>query len=313
MTVRAALVVLCATVLAAGPAVADPAPDRFGLGDDVKAAVRLMMEGRPDEGRRQLEALALAGRTDAAEVLGEFLGEGGPLPKDRRAACRWFETSARDRGDGRHNLAFCFETGDGGRQDLAEAARLYGEAGEMGFAKSSCALGNLMIAGKGVPKDVPGGVAQCLKGAEGGDPDAQTDVGNLYLQGEVVPKDMVKAAFWYQKAAAQRQANAAFVLGQMYSRGDGVPRDAARAVELWTLAYEGGRIDAAYLIGMEAAGRAFDKGPPARVDPEALASGIRYLEAAARDDNDPGRRKRAREVLDALLGLKAAVDKRNGA
>lgn len=313
MTVRPALVVLCAALLAAGPIAADPALDRLGIGEDVQAAVGLLIDGRPDEGRQRLEALAKAGRTDAAEVLGEFLGGGGPLRKDRRTACRWFEIAARDRGDGRHNLAFCFETGDGGKRDLAQAAKLYGEAGELGFAKSNCALGNLMIAGKGVSKDVPGGVAQCLKGAEGGDPDAQTDVGNFYLQGEVVPKDMAKAAFWYQKAAAQRQANAAYVLGQMYSKGDAVPKDPARAVELWTLAYEGGRIDAAYLIGMEAAGRAFDKGPPARVDPEALAAGIRYLEVTVRDDSDPQHREHARKVLEALRGLKAVLDKRNAA
>lgn len=281
------------------------------MGQDVQAAAGLLKSGQPDEGRRQLEALAKAGRTDAAELLGEFLGVGGPLAKDRRAACRWFETAARDRGDGRHNLAFCFETGDGGSQDLAQAARLYGEASEMGFAKSSCALGNLMIAGKGVPRDVPGGVANCLKGAEAGDRDAQTDVGNFYLQGEVVPKDMARAAFWYEKAAAQRQANAAFVLGQMYSNGDGVPKEAARAVELWTIAYEGGRIDAAYLLGMEAAGRAFDKGPPASVDPEALATGIRYLEVTVHDDADAGHRERAEKVLEALRGLKAVLDKRS--
>lgn len=313
MTIRPALIVLCAALLAASPATANPALDRLGLGEDVQAAVGLLTGGQLDEGRRQLETLASAGRTDAAEVLGEFLGEGGPWGKDRRAACRWFETAARDRGDGRHNLAFCFESGDGGRRDYAQAARLYGEASAMGFAKSSCALGNLMIAGKGVPRDVPGGVAQCLKGAEGGDPDAQTDVGNFYLLGEVVPKDMAKATFWYEKAAARKQANAALVLGQIYSNGDGVPKDAARAVELWTIAYEGGRIDAAYHLGMEAAGRAFDKGPPASVDLEALAAGIHYLEVTVRDDPDAGRRERAGTVLDALRDLKAVLDKRSSA
>lgn len=305
MTIRSALVVLCVAFLAAGPAAANPALDRLGIGKDVQAAVGMVMDGRPDEGRRQLEALAKAGRTDAAEILGEFLGEGGPMGKDRRTACRWFETAARDRGDGRHNLAFCYETGDGGRRDLTEAARLYGEAGEMGFAKSSCALGNLMIAGKGVPKDVPGGVAQCLKGADGGDRDAQTDVGNFYLLGEVVTRDVVEARRWYELAAAQEQRNAAFTLGQIYWNGDGVAKDRARAATYWRLAYAKGRKDAAVLLGNEAFVRVQSEGAPDGIDRAALDEALGWYEKAERED--PASRERIAEPLSILRALKKAL------
>ena len=111
-----------------------------------------------------------------------------------------------------------------------------------------CALGNLYLAGRGVPKDKARGMALCQKAAALGEPDAQTDLGNLYLQGIGVPHDMVQARHWYELAAAQGQSNAKFTLGQIYWNGDGISRDRVRAVELWKDAYQRGRVDAAPLI-----------------------------------------------------------------
>jgi TPR repeat protein len=111
-----------------------------------------------------------------------------------------------------------------------------------------CALGNLYVAGRGVPQDAKHGAELCRQGAEAGNEDAQTDLGNLYVQRIGVPRDMVLARHWYELAAVQGQANADFVLGQIYWNGDGVAPDQAKAAELWKAAYRGGRLDAAALL-----------------------------------------------------------------
>ena len=64
-------------LLAAGPASAGETSGRPGASEDIQAAVLKMQTGNVDGGRSDLEALAGAGRTDAAELLGELLQRGG--------------------------------------------------------------------------------------------------------------------------------------------------------------------------------------------------------------------------------------------
>jgi TPR repeat protein len=229
---------------------ADSAPAASGnspsVGNDVIAPARRWLNGDLS-GRSDLEALAAKGRSDAQEMLGELLGPSGPSAlRDEVAACSWYAKAAASRADSLHNLALCAEKGVGGTPDLARAATLYKQAAERGYVKAMCALGNLYVSGRGVPKDEAKGATLCRQAAERGEPDAQTDLGNLYLQG--VPHDMVQARHWYELAAAQGQPNAEFVLGQIYWNGDGVARDQAKAAELWKAAYKGGRVDAAPLL-----------------------------------------------------------------
>lgn len=227
------------------PSTSTAADNSAPYGNDVMNPARLWLRGDLS-GRSDLETLAAEGRSDAQEALGEILGPAGPIAlRDEVAACRWFAKAAASRADSLHNLALCAERGVGGTPDLARAASLYGQAAERGYAKSMCALGNLYVAGRGVPKDEAKGAALCRQAAQKGEADAETDLGNLYLRGIGVPHDMVQARHWYELAAAQGQPNAEFTLGQIYWNGDGIPRDQTKAVELWKAAYKGGRVEAA--------------------------------------------------------------------
>lgn len=274
-----------------------PRLDDKGIGRDIQPAIVQIVEGDAAGGRAKLEPLARAGRTDAAEVLGEMLSNGSAdLPDDWPQACRWFEIAARDRADGRHNLGVCYEHGNGGTVDLPLAARLYGEAGEMGFIKSKCALGTMLARGVGIPQDSRRAIALCTEGAEAGHADAQADMGDFYLMGAIVPRDFTKAAYWYEKAAAQSQVNASLNLGLMYWKGDGVKKDHARSAELWRVAHGGGRPDAAFLLAREAMNRAFaDKG--GTIDIPALEETIVWMEQARKSDPDPEHRKMMDEGL----------------
>lgn len=276
------------------------------VGEDVIRASQRWLRG-DEGGKSDLEALALNGRSDAQEMLGEILGFGGPPQlRDEIKACGWFAKAAGLRSDAMHNLAFCAEKGVGGAPDTAHAVVLYRKAAQRGYPKSMCALGNLYVSGRGVPKDEARGAALCRQGAELGEPDAQTDLGNLYLKGVGVPRNIVEARRWYEQAAAQHQPNAQFTLGQIYWNGDGVARDRSKAAELWKAAYEGGRVDAAPLLASWLFANwtsAHNKGDLAVLD-----QAIRYGEAAVMISSED-KRVSQQSLLSVMRAARATGEK----
>jgi uncharacterized protein len=247
---------LSLVILAAGWAQAQTAASQNtdAVGDDVSAAARRWASGDLT-GRNTLMALANTGRADAQEAVGEILMAGVAGPPDRYTACGYFAQAAKSRRDALHSLAVCTEIGVGGTPNLTRAAELYKQAADLGYAKSMCALGNLYVTGRGVPKDPVHGASLCLMGAEAGAADAQTDVGNLYLQGVGVSRDLAKARIWYEKAAQSGQPNAEFTLGIIYWNGAGVSADHDKAEALWRSAFGHGRVDAALPLAAGALAR----------------------------------------------------------
>lgn len=270
--------------------------------------VRTAIEVRASRGDEAFFATirALVDRDDASaiELLGEVYMLGGfGLPRDPAKACALFGRAAERRGDSAHNLARCYERGDGLPVDAAKARHWYGRGASFGYAKSSCALGNLMVAGTGGQRDVAGGIALCRKAAEAGDSDAQTDLGNFLLSGTGGQRDVVEARKWYTLAAEQNHPNAQFVLGQVYWNGDGTKVDRIAAVKWWKLAYAGGRKDAAGLI----VGGLFkqilvERDGKTTIDRSLLPETLTWLERATSEDPDPARRKGFGEALAKLKG-----------
>jgi TPR repeat protein len=212
---------------------------------------------------------------------------------------------AARRGDAAHNLARCYETGSGLPADAGKAREWYGRATSLGYPKSSCALGNLMITGVGGPRDIAGGLALCKRAAETGNPDAQTDLGNYLITGTVVPKDAVQARKWYTLAANQNQANAAFVLAQIYWNGDGIAVDRDAAERWWKVAYDGGRKDAAGFISRAVFKRMLImRDGKEAIDRSVLPDYATWLQRAAAEDPDPTKRKVFAESLAVLKGEK---------
>lgn len=272
-------------------------------------AVRALLDQRASmpagEFAQKLETLA-ASDAVAAELLGEGLMYGGfGLPVDRARACQWFERGAGKRGDATHNLALCFEQGNGRPKDLARSRVLYAQAADLGWVQAKCALGNLLIGGQGGPVDAARGVALCREAAEAGNANAQTDYANFLLRGEIVPRDMVAARRWYTAAAEQKQPNAALVLGQIYWNADGVAADPVEAERWWRVAHEGGRADAAGLIAMAVVDRLITirEGKKA-IDRAVLPEAVKWLEIAAARDPDPAQREKFAEQLKILTSGK---------
>lgn len=269
----------------------------------VSPALQALMSERkslgPEEYWKRARALAEGGDTSAAELLGEsYLAGLDGLAQDHDAACGWFERAAVARGDASHNLARCYELGQGRAVDLPRARQLYGRAAELDWVQAKCALGIMLVSGRGGAADAARGLALCREAAEAGNANAQADYGFYLLMGEVVPKDAPGALRWLTAAAEQRQANAALVLGQMHWNGDGTPADRAEAARWWRIAYENGRKDAAALISNEIFQRMVVDGKI--VDRSLLPEWYHWLKIAAAEEPDPEKRKQFEKALLSL-------------
>ncbi len=66
-------------------------------------------------------------------------------------------------------------------------------------------------------------VAEVLKHAQGGDPNAQNELGILYSEGRGLPHNDFEAKDWFKKAADQGHAGAQVNIGTLYSLGRGAP------------------------------------------------------------------------------------------
>ena len=105
-------------------------------------------------------------------------------------------TSAREQ----YLLAREYENGIRGAENPKQAAALYRQAAEQGYAP------------------------------------AQYSLGRLYAAGSGVGQDYAEAARWFQKAAAQNYALAQNRLGVMHEKGQGVPKDQLEAYKWYFLA-----------------------------------------------------------------------------
>ena len=151
--------------------------------------------------------------------------------------CAYEEKASAKRADAMHLVGLCQQNGAGGAQDKAKAEAAYKRAAEMGFPKSKCALGQMLMAD---PKEAKRGLGLCQEAARGGDADAQMAVGDAYFNGVLGKRDPAAARKWYEMAAKQNKPNAGRRLGEMYARGDGGRKDTKKALELWTAAEKAG-------------------------------------------------------------------------
>jgi TPR repeat protein len=212
-----------------------------------------------------------------------------------------------------HLVGLCYQNGGiGGAPDKAKAEAAYTRAAEMGFPKSKCALGQMLMA---EPQQAARGLSLCKDAATAGDGDAQLAVGDAYFSGGPVKQDRAEARKWYAMAAKQNAPQAARKLGEMYAGGDGGPKDTKKALELWVAAEKAGDPLAAILVADQlfsdlTGGRtpgpgkyAFRGGVPV-ADIEINEDWYRQ----ARDgDPRPDVKKRAEYALEILARFKAAA------
>lgn len=271
--------------------------------DVSSAVVEVVRRHGPDlneETERALQRLGEAGDRSAFALLGELHGMSIPgREPDWSKWCSYSEMAGEHSG-ALHNLATCYFLGQGRPRDLNRALELYERASQLGFAKSHCALGNMLISGMAGRQDPAYGLELCRHAADSGEPDAATDYGGYLLLGEHIERDPVEARRYLAAAAERRQPNAAFLLGQIYWNGDGIEQDREEAVRWWIVAHEGGRPDAASAIGLYLAARVFEQQRSGVIDQPLVERAIHWERIAAVQDPDPAKRAQAAQVLELL-------------
>ena len=106
----------------------------------------------------------------------------------------------------------------------AKALQFFERAIAAGDVKAQRLLGETLISGEGLPKDVEKG-RSLLEAAAKTDTQAQVSLGKLYLSGEDLPKDTERALELLERAAKSGDATALDIMGMSYLTGENLPHD----------------------------------------------------------------------------------------
>ena len=156
------------------------------------------------------QELALRGDLRAQYRLAQMYARGLGVPRDDRAALRWYLRAAeKGLAEARYELALMYSLGRGARTNHARAAYWYGRLAEEGHATAQHLLARMYEEGKGVVKNLPRAVFWYRRAAEQGYVGAQAKLGVMYAQGLGVSRDPVQAWVWFDLAAARGNDEAA--------------------------------------------------------------------------------------------------------
>jgi TPR repeat protein len=279
------------------------------ISPEVKAAMDKAGAGMPAD----LLALADKGRTDAEFYAGVMLiyGRNGVAAEPKKG-CAYEQKASATRADAMHLVGVCWQNGLTGARDAAKADAAYQNAMHMGFAKSRCALGQMLL---GEPGQGERGIALCKQSAEAKDLEAQLVVADAYFSGRGVKADRKEARRWYQAAADQKNPQALRKLGEMYASGDGGKKDTKKAVALWQEGEKAGDPLVCILVadqlfsdltgGKKPTGGTYQfKNAVPVADLEVVEN---WYEEAAKRDPRPDVKQRAERSLQVVKNLKTAA------
>jgi uncharacterized protein len=113
-------------------------------------------------------------------------------------------------------------------------------AASAGNSQAQAQLGEQLLRGEGMPRDVPQALELLEKAARAGIPSAAFRVGMLLDDGDGVAQDRVRALSYFRAAAAGDFAEAYHNIGAAYAGAHGVKRDYAEALGWLVLAKKHG-------------------------------------------------------------------------
>lgn len=122
--------------------------------DEFAAGMRAHLEKRYGESRRIFMPLAEAGNVRAQFMMGTIHEQGLDVPKDLRAAARWYRAAAEGgNASAQYNLGVFYQFGKGVEKDPSAAARWLRRAAEQGHNRAQNNLSTFYFTGVGVPRD----------------------------------------------------------------------------------------------------------------------------------------------------------------
>ncbi|GAA0781742.1 hypothetical protein E1180_21325 [Roseibium denhamense] len=140
--------------------------------------------------------------------------------------------------------------GAGIDRDQERAVSLYEQAAERGDAYALHSLGLAQIKGEGTVQDEQAGLEKLLQAVEAGHTFAFNAIGGFYLRGQHVDEDISRAVYYFNRSAARDDVYGYLNLGTLYRDGKGVPEDMAAALGWFKKAHEGGHPAAGTAIGL---------------------------------------------------------------
>lgn len=111
---------------------------------------------------------------------------------------------------------------------------------ENGDINAECALGVMLLEGKGCERDTKRALDVLDSNIKHGNPAAAVFLGEEYLSGYTLEKDTELAMKYFKKAAELGYPEAYEKLGDIYRCAEGADKDVGRAIELYELAAVGG-------------------------------------------------------------------------
>ena len=204
---------------------------RAACGADFSSGVESYKKGDHGHAFEQWQALARQGDSRAQYRLAQMLSEGVGVPRDDRAALRWYRKAA-EQGSivAQYELALMYSLGRGVSQDHSRAAYWYSLLAEGGHLTAQYLLAGMYEQGKGVSKDLPRALYWYRRAAEQGHWRAQVKLGEMYSRGGETDEDLVQAWTWFDLAAAKGHDTAARERAQLRLRLS--EEELARAIAL---------------------------------------------------------------------------------
>jgi TPR repeat protein len=239
-------------------------------------------------------------------TLGLFHQNGWGRKVDADAACAWFAKAALRRipaAQHLHGDCLMRAPDAASMPGNAEAALAsYLDAAKGSHYISLCSAAELLIHGRGVPRDVPRGLALCTQGAQSNAPPAMLRLALFLSDDAAVPPDLPQARGWFERAAKAGLADARFRLAIMQSQGDGgeVDRDAA-LLGMESLAAEG--YVAAYLPSAVLYANQPPQADTGALGADHLAKAYLWASAAKASLRDPARLAATEQLLASVLAI----------
>jgi len=168
--------------------------------------------------------------------------------------------------------------GDGVNPDKAQGFESCLRAAELGNVQAQTNLGVMYVQGDGVAADPEIGLTWFCRAAEAGDTGAQFNAATLLSAGKVVEKDLPRAVRFYQMAAESGYFPAQARLGFCYRNGFGIARDRRKAFLWLSLAAQHGAGTAINML----------EGLITEMSPDELHEGQKLVEAWMQDHSGTG-------------------------
>ncbi len=155
------------------------------------------------------------------------------------------EAAAKDDPKALFEIGSRYAEARGVKEDMAEAAKWYQKAADLGFAPAEYRIGNFYEKGIGLTRDIAKSKTWYQLAAQQGNASAMHNLAVLYAMAADGTTDNQSAAHWFQEAADLGVKDSQFNLGILAAKGAGMKQNLEESYKWFALVAKTGDKDAA--------------------------------------------------------------------